>query len=126
MPHEVLQKTWFLVAKCTERDGSVPVLARVGSLDEERVGGSVRDGAVARALRHDKELAGGEGDRLGAFELDPERAVPAQEQLVLLVAVGRGSALDAGHAQDDGGYRREGPRGVRAPEGGDPVGEGDQ
>src|SRR5207249_5200246 len=80
---EVAQDCWGIRSSLRwspQQDrGSVPVLVGGRSLDEERVGGSVRDGAVARALRHDKELAGGEGDRLGAFELDPERAVPAQE-----------------------------------------------
>src|SRR3954463_3750 len=68
--------------------GQVSVLQRLGTLEQQRVGGTVvGHGPVLRAARHDEEVAGPQSNRLGAADLDHEAARPTQEELVLVVVV---------------------------------------
>jgi len=107
------------------RTGQFPYW-RVSIRSTKSVGRLVRDRAVARALRHHVDLAGGEGDRRLIRELDPERAVQAQEQLVLVVGVEGERAFEARHAQDRVVHGGEVPRDVRAGQRGDDLGDRDR
>jgi hypothetical protein len=62
------------------------------------------------ATRDDEDLPRGQRDGLTIGELDPERALPAQEQLVLLVVVPGELAFDRRDADDGIVHLDEVPR----------------
>src|SRR5207302_7413350 len=77
------------------------VLLRLRTLEEERIGGtSVCDRAMERSARHHEQVASAQVNRALSLELDAERALPAQEQLVLVVGMPRELALAADHADN--------------------------
>jgi hypothetical protein len=60
----------------------------------------VGHGTVLRPGGHDEQVAGGERHGFLALQLDPKRAVPAQEQLVLVVMVPGELAVEACDTDD--------------------------
>src|SRR3954454_3853443 len=77
----------------------VPVLQRLGSFEQHRVGWPVSgDWSVLGSGRHDEQVPGAEVDRVPALHLDHKRAGPAEEELVLVVMVKREGALEARQA----------------------------
>src|ERR1700730_11052169 len=86
--------------------GRVAVLEGLRALQQQRVGGRLGHRTVPLAPGDHEEVAGREGDRVLVLQLDPEAALPAHEELVLVVLVPGELALQAGDAQDgvvDGG-----------------------
>ena len=78
----------------------VPVLLGLRTLEQKRVGGPLGERSMLDPSRHDEQVPSVEVDRSGTFELDPERTVPAQEQLVLFVMMPRELALQAHNPHD--------------------------
>jgi hypothetical protein len=80
---------------CAEYDGaSVPVLLRLGALEQQRVGRLVCNGPVLDPTRHDEEIPGLERDRIATLQFNTEHSLPAQEQLVFVVVVPRELAVE--------------------------------
>ena len=73
---------------------------RLASFQEERHRGLVGDRSMADAAGDHEQPAGRETHGLAAFQLDAERAGPAQEQLVLVVVVPGELAVQAGDPND--------------------------
>jgi hypothetical protein len=64
------------------------------------VGRRLGNGPVTDAARHDEEVTGLQLDGGCVVHFDAEAAVPAEEELVLLVLVPRKLAVEAGDADD--------------------------
>ncbi len=73
---------------------SVAVLERLGSLEENGVRYVVGHGTVLLAGGDDEQVAGAKTHRNLTLEVDAELAVPAEEQLVLVVMVPLEGALE--------------------------------
>jgi hypothetical protein len=76
-----------------DRPFLVPVLLRLRAFEQEHDRAVGSDRSVLDASRHAEEIASAELDRLAPIEIDPELALPAQEQLVLVVMVPRELAV---------------------------------
>jgi hypothetical protein len=74
------------------------LMRAVGSRARSRL--AVGGKPMTRATGHDEEVTGTQVDRALAVELDAEGALPAQEQLVLVVRVPRELTLTANHSHD--------------------------
>src|SRR4029453_18548299 len=83
---------------CSGRPSPVPELKGLGALQQENDRAGRRDRAMLDATRDGEEVARVHLDRGMAPELDPELALPAQEQLILIVVVPRKLALESSDA----------------------------
>src|SRR4029453_9217319 len=79
---------------CSGRPSPVPELKGLGALEKENDRAERRDRAMLDATGVREEVTRVHLDRGKALELDPELALPAQEQLVLIVVVPWELALD--------------------------------